>query len=133
MYLIFDRSLPKQQDRRKVQKVSSGSYVVFKDEFLLHYTYYVIILWPEGAPPLAFKTWWGHNQWSQNRGGGRLSPTYYYWHPNVFQFSATLHKVLYTVGIRGLPPWLDKIQGGSQNLMWNSLHVLNPHTYLCSM
>ena len=53
--------------------------------------------------------------------------------PNVFHFSATLHKVLYTVGIRGLPPWLDKIQGGSQNLMWNSLHVLNPHTYLCSM
>ena len=32
MYLIFDRSLPKQQDRRKVQKVRSGSYVVFKDE-----------------------------------------------------------------------------------------------------
>ena len=33
MYLIFDRSLPKQQDRRKVQKVRSGSYIVFfKDE-----------------------------------------------------------------------------------------------------
>ena len=32
MYLIFDRSLPKQQDRRKVQKLRSGSYIVFKDE-----------------------------------------------------------------------------------------------------
>ena len=32
MYLIFDRSLPKQQDWRKVQKVRSCSYVVFKDE-----------------------------------------------------------------------------------------------------
>ena len=40
MYLIFDRSLPKQQDRRKVQKVRSGSYVVFKDE--ISFSLYVL-------------------------------------------------------------------------------------------
>ena len=97
----------------------------------------------EGAP-LAFKTWC-RNQ----RGGGeplvpqyladqltifqpekgRLSPPITTGTPNVFNFSATLHKVSIQWalgGIRVMPPWLDKVQGGSQNLMRNSLHFLIP-------